>query len=337
MKTSQFYYYLPEKFIAQNPIEKRDHSKLLLLDRRSARIDHEHFYNIGNFLNEGDVLVVNESRVLKCRLEGIKEETGAKIECFILNIIDKNTAEVLLKPSKKIKEGNIVNIDRFYFETVQKMNYGKAVVRFNKEIDYLIEKYGRVPLPPYVKNKNISYERYQTVYAEKDGSAAAPTAGFHFTNELVERLKISGITIAKLRLDIGLDTFRPIVEEEIEDHVIHSEQYYISEEESGKILDAKAKGGRVIAVGTTSIRALETVMIKEGKLTGSSGMTSLYIYPGFKFRIVDAAITNFHLPCSTLIVMISAFAGRENILKAYEEAKQNNYRFYSFGDCMFIY
>ncbi len=337
MDKKLFYYDLPEEYIAQEPLEKRDHAKMLVLKKQDGSIYHDYFYNIKNYLKKNDVLVLNESKVIKCRLKGLKETTNANIECFILNKINYNTANVLLKPAKRLKKNDRVFIGNFYFVVNKKLDYGKAIVEFSDDIDTVIEKHGKIPLPPYIKNKNINYDRYQTVYADKDGSTAAPTAGFHFTNELINDLEKNGIIFAKLRLDIGLDTFRPITEDDIEKHKIHSEYYSISEKEVEKILNAKKRGGRIIAVGTTSTRVLETIALEKGKLTACSGQTSLYIYPGFKFQLVQAMITNFHLPCSTLLVMVSAFAGRENILQAYEEAKQKNYRFYSFGDCMFIY
>ncbi|MBU4450416.1 MAG: S-adenosylmethionine:tRNA ribosyltransferase-isomerase, partial [Actinobacteria bacterium] len=229
-----------------------------------------------------------------------------------------------------------VNIGNYYFSVTEKLGYGKAVVEFNAPLNEIINKYGKVPLPPYIKNENISEERYQTIYARVNGSAAAPTAGFHFTCKLIKELKKSGINFAKLRLDIGLDTFRPIVEDDVEEHVINNEYYSLSDSEAKKISQSMQNGGRIIAVGTTSTRVLETVFSKEGKISGDKGNTELYIYPGYKFKAIDAMITNFHLPYSTLLVMVSAFAGRENVIKAYEEAKKNNYRFFSFGDCMLI-
>mgnify|MGYP005845242841 CR=1 FL=1 len=345
MNLDLFYYDLPEKFIAQQPLKKRDHSKLLILDRKTGKIKHDIFYNIKNYLNIGDILVLNESKVTKCRLIGFKENTGAKIECFALKRINSKLLSsssnnskylVLIKPSKKVKKNDIVKVGEYYFEIEEKLGYGKAVVRFNTSLDEIILKYGRIPLPPYIKNETIKEDRYQTVYAKKNGSAAAPTAGFHFTSSLIGKLRNKGIKFAKLSLDIGLDTFRPVVEKEIEKHIIHSEHYYLPDLQARKIIAAKENGGRVISVGTTTTRVLETVMTEKGILKGSKGDTNLYIYPGYKFKIVDALITNFHLPYSTLLIMVSAFAGRENILKAYKEAKEKNYRFYSFGDCMFI-
>jgi S-adenosylmethionine:tRNA ribosyltransferase-isomerase len=337
MKLENFYYELPDSFIAQEPLLLRDHSKLLLLDKKTGRISHDIFYNINNYLNKGDVLVLNESKVDKCRLAGKREKTSGKTECFILEKLNDNKYLVLLRPSKRIKEKDVVNIGEFFYTVIRKLDYGKAEVIFSDDIGKITAKYGLVPLPPYIKNEFVEADRYQTIYAKTYGSAAAPTAGFHFTGELMEKISSKGINFAKLTLDIGLDTFRPIVEENVEEHIIHSESYSITEDEARKIREARGLGGRVIAVGTTSVRVLETVMAKCGSVMEDSGKTSLYIYPGYEFKAVDAIITNFHLPNSTLLVMVSAFAGRENIINAYEEAKKHLYRFFSFGDCMLIY
>lgn len=336
MKLDLFYYDLPEKFIAQEPLDQRDKSKLMILNRKTGKISHDVFYNISKYLKKDDVLVLNESKVTKCRLIGLKENTGAKIEVFVLRKIKGEKYLVLVKPSKKLSVSTKVNIGNYYFSVSEKLDYGKAVVEFNASLDEIIDKYGKVPLPPYIKNENISEKRYQTIYARVNGSAAAPTAGFHFTGKLIEDLKKNGINFARLRLDIGLDTFRPIVENNVEEHVIHKEYYSLSDSEAKKINQSVQNNARVIAVGTTSTRVLETVFLKKGKISGDKGNTGLYIYPGYEFKAVDAMITNFHLPYSTLLVMVSAFAGRENIIKAYEEAKKNNYRFFSFGDCMLI-
>jgi S-adenosylmethionine:tRNA ribosyltransferase-isomerase len=336
MKLDLFYYDLPEKFIAQEPLGQRDKSKLMILNRKTGGISHDVFYNISRYLKKDDVLILNESKVTKCRLLGVKENTGVKIEVFVLRKIKGEKYLVLVKPSKKLSVSSKVNIGNYYFSVTEKLGYGKAVVEFDAPLNEIINKYGKVPLPPYIKNENISEERYQTIYARVNGSAAAPTAGFHFTYKLIKELKKSGINFAKLRLDIGLDTFRPIVEDDVEEHVIHNEYYSLSDSEAKKISQSRQNGGRIIAVGTTSTRVLETVFSKNNKISGDKGNTELYIYPGYKFKIIDVMITNFHLPYSTLLVMVSAFAGRENIIKAYEEAKKNNYRFFSFGDCMLI-
>ena len=336
MKLDLFYYDLPEKFIAQEPLGQRDRSKLMILNRKTGEISNDVFYNISRYLKKYDVLVLNESKVTKCRLLGVKENTGAKIEVFVLRKIKGEKYLVLIKPSKKLSVSNKVNIGNYYFSVSEKLGYGEAVVEFDAPLNEIINKYGKVPLPPYIKNENISEERYQTIYARVNGSTAAPTAGFHFTYKLIKELKKSGINFAKLRLDIGLDTFRPIVEDNVEEHVIHNEYYCLSDSEAIKISQSIQNGGRIIAVGTTSTRVLETILSKKGKISGDKGNTELYIYPGYKFKAIDAMLTNFHLPYSTLLVMVSAFAGRENIFKAYEEAKKNNYRFFSFGDCMLI-
>jgi len=336
MKLDLFYYDLPEKFIAQEPLCQRDRSKLMILNRKTGEISHDVFCNISRYLKKYDVLVLNESKVTKCRLLGVKENTGAKIEVFVLRKIKGEKFLVLLKPSKKLSVSSKVNIGNYYFSVSEKLGYGKAVVEFDAPLGEIIDKYGKVPLPPYIKNENISEERYQTIYARINGSTAAPTAGFHFTYKLIKELKKSGINFARLRLDIGLDTFRPIVEDNVEEHVIHNEYYSLSDSEAIKIRQSMQNGGRIIAVGTTSTRVLETILLKKGKISGDKGDTELYIYPGYKFKAIDAMITNFHLPYSTLLGMVRAFAGRENIIKAYEEAKKNNYKFFSFGDCMLI-
>jgi S-adenosylmethionine:tRNA ribosyltransferase-isomerase len=337
MKLENFYYELPNSFIAQEPLQQRDHSKLLLLDKKTGRVTHDIFYNVINYLKKGDILVLNESKVDKCRLAGNREKTGGKTECFILEKLKDNKYLVLLKPSKRIKENDVINIGEFFYIVEKKLDYGKAEVIFSDDIGKITSKYGLVPLPPYIKNECVDANRYQTIYAKTYGSAAAPTAGFHFTDELMERINGKGVNFAKLTLDIGLDTFRPIVEENVEEHVIHSEAYSLDADQAQKIQEARRLGGRVIAVGTTSVRVLETVMSKLGSIRQDKGNTSLYIYPGYEFKAVDGIITNFHLPHSTLLVMVSAFAGRENIINAYEEAKKNFYRFFSFGDCMLIY
>ncbi|HEY5500839.1 MAG TPA: tRNA preQ1(34) S-adenosylmethionine ribosyltransferase-isomerase QueA [Candidatus Humimicrobiaceae bacterium] len=339
MDLKLFNYTLPKRLIAQTPLIKRDSSRLLILNKKNGGIKHDFFYNIADYLDSKDVLVINDSKVINARIFGTKEETGAKIECFILEKNNNNNFIALLRPSKKIKTGNRVFLNKDesdYFEVVEKLLEGKALINFNICPAKVFEKYGQVPLPPYIKSRNFDNSFYQTVYARKEGSTAAPTAGLHFTKELIKKLKEKGVIFAKVNLEIGLDTFKPITEENIEDHKIHSEKYNFTESNAKKILDAKAVGGKVIAVGTTATRVLETVSSLYGKIKNSSGRSSLYIYPGYEFNITDSLITNFHLPKSTLLVMVSAFAGRENILNAYENAIKNNYRFYSFGDCMLI-
>ncbi len=336
MNIDLFDYELPREFIAQKPLTRREESRLLVLNRKDGSIKHDRFYNLTSYLNKGDVLVVNESRVGKCRLKGRKEKTGANIECFVLNKIKDKSYMVLLKPSKKLKPGDKVLIGEHSFVVRSKYDYGKALVEFDLDAEEIFDRYGEVPLPPYIKNTGIKEDRYQTVFADKKGSTAAPTAGLHFSKDLMNKLEGYGIIFARLNLSIGIDTFRPISEENIEGHKMHSESYSIDESEAEKIRAAISGGSRIVAVGTTVVRVLETLMIKHNKIMGDSGVTDIYIYPGFKFRAVEWVITNFHLPRSTLLVMISAFAGREMVLEAYEEAKEKDYRFFSFGDCMLI-
>ena len=336
MKTELFDYKLPASFIAQKPLPLRDHSKMMVLDRKSGKISHDLFYNLGNYVNQGDVLVVNESRVRKCRLFGIKENTGAQVECFVLEKITPNDYEVLLRPSKRLRRGDRVAIGKYCFEVILKLNYGNAVVRFSAPAVEIFEEYGEIPLPPYIKGRDFEGSRYQTIYAADEGSAAAPTAGLHFTRELMDSLKSKGIIFARVLLNIGLDTFRPISVPDIKDHRMHSEFYHIEKPQASLIDEARKSGNKIIAVGTTTVRVLETVMQKYGKINEDSGSTDIYIYPPFEFKIVDSMITNFHLPRSTLLVMVSAFAGRDKVLRSYEEAKKKNYRFYSFGDCMLV-
>ncbi len=336
MDTKLFEYNLPVGLIAQRPLGDRDHSRLLVLEKKAGSIKHDHFYNLGNYLKKGDVLVINKSRVNRCRLFGRKEKTGAAIECFVLGKYNEESHEVLLKPSKRLKEGDRVYIGKDYFQVKHKREQGKAVVIFSRPVGDIFEESGKVPLPPYIKSSNIDDERYQTVYAERKGSTAAPTAGLHFTPGLIDRLKKSGIIFASLFLDIGLGTFRPVSTETIEEHKMHEEDYSIEEEQAVIIEEARKAGRRIIAVGTTSARVLETVMHEYGMIKQSSGSTGIYIYPPYRFEAIDGMITNFHLPRSTLLLMVSAFAGRKNIMEAYNEAKEKKYRFYSFGDCMLI-
>lgn len=340
MKTELFDYKLPINFIAQKPLPKRDHSNLLVLDRKTGDIKHDRFFNIGRYLCPGDVLVINESRVRKCRLPGIKENTGARIECFVLkkagNTDRNNEYEVLLRPSKRLKDGDRVLMGGHSFKVISKAEYGKAIVSFDCPVSEIIIDIGEIPLPPYIRGRDFEEKRYQTVYAARGGSTAAPTAGLHFTKKLMSSLKEKKIIFAKIILDIGLDTFRPISVPDIEDHRIHSEFYNIEKSQASLIDEARKSGNKIIAVGTTTVRVLETLMQKYGKINEDSGSTDIYIYPPFEFKIVDSMITNFHLPRSTLLVMVSAFAGRDKVMRSYEEAKEKNYRFYSFGDCMLI-
>ena len=341
MRTELFDYRLPRDHIAQKPLPLRDHSKMMVLDRSSGSLMHDNFFNIGRYLCPGDVVVINESRVNRCRIFGKKEGTGARIECFVLKKVDissKNSEyEVLLKPSKRLKTGDRVVLGNHFLEILSKGEYGKAIVVFSCGINEIFDSIGQLPLPPYIKGRDFDENRYQTVYASRGGSAAAPTAGLHFTKELISSLKKKGILFARIILDIGLDTFRPISAPDIREHQMHEEYYYIDGVEARIIEHGMQRpGSRIIAVGTTAARVLETLMQKYGKVREGSGYTGIYIYPPYEFKAVDCMITNFHLPRSSLLVMISAFAGCEKILNAYEEAKEKNYRFYSFGDCMLI-
>lgn len=340
MKKSLFYYDLPQELIAQTPMEPRDHSRLMVLDRETGEIQHRHFYDVIDYLNEGDVLVVNDSRVLPARLYGKKEVTGAQIEFLLLERKAADVWEILVKPGKKALPGA-----RFEFgdgllkaEILEVKEDGNRLVRFFYDGDFyqILEKIGKMPLPHYITAELKDNERYQTVYSHEVGSAAAPTAGLHFTQELLDKIEAKGVKIAKVTLHVGLGTFRPVKAENIEEHHMHSEHYEMSEETAKIINEAKANGKRVIAVGTTSCRTLESVAQKEGCIRASEGYTDIFIYPGYTFRAMDGIITNFHLPESTLIMLISAFAGRDKVMNAYKTAVEQRYRFYSFGDAMMI-
>lgn len=340
MKKSLFYYDLPQELIAQTPIEPRDHSRLMVLDRETGEIKHRHFYDVIDYLNEGDVLVVNDSRVLPARLYGKKETSGAQIEFLLLERKAADEWEILVKPGKKALPGA-----RFEFgdgllkaEILEVKEDGNRLVRFFYDGDFyqILEKIGKMPLPHYITAELKDNERYQTVYSHEVGSAAAPTAGLHFTQELLDKIEAKGVKIAKVTLHVGLGTFRPVKAENIEEHHMHSEHYEMSEETAKIINEAKANGKRVIAVGTTSCRTLESVAQKEGCIRASEGYTDIFIYPGYTFRAMDGIITNFHLPESTLIMLISAFAGRDKVMNAYKTAVEQRYRFYSFGDAMMI-
>lgn len=340
MKKSDFYFDLPEELIAQTPIEPRDHSKLLKMDKQTGEITHHHFYDVIDFLEEGDLLVVNDSRVIPARLYGNKENTGAKIEFLLLERKEKDVWEILVKPGKKARRGA-----RFEFgdgilkaEILEVLPDGNRLARFEYKEDFysVLEKIGQMPLPHYIKSELEDNERYQTVYSRERGSAAAPTAGLHFTNELIEKIVQKGVKIAYVTLHVGLGTFRPVKEENIEDHPMHSEHYELSQVTADLINETKANGKRVIAVGTTSCRTLESVATFKGKIEASEGYTNIFIYPGYEFKVLDGIITNFHLPESTLIMLVSAFAGRENTLNAYKIAVEEKYRFYSLGDSTII-
>ena len=340
MKTSDFYYDLPSELIAQTPLLDRSSSRLLVLGKESGEIAHKHFYDIENMLCDGDCLVLNDTRVLPARLYGEKEGTGGKIEFLLLNRIDRDRWEVILKPGKKARPGA-----KFVFgggilraEIIETVNDGNRIVEFSYDgvFENILDELGEMPLPPYITEKLQDKERYQTVYSKNDGSAAAPTAGLHFTKELLERLSDKGVKIAYVTLHVGLGTFRPVKVDDVENHRMHSEFYIMTQETADIINEVKREGGRIISVGTTSSRVLETIANESGFVKAQMGWTDIFIYPPYKFKAVDALITNFHLPESTLLMLVSSLAGSENIRNAYEEAVKEKYRFFSFGDAMFI-
>lgn len=340
ISTKDFYYDLPEERIAQTPLEDRTSSKLLVLDRETGEIEHKHFRDILEYLKPGDCLVMNNTRVIPARLYGSKEGTGGKIEFLLLKRISLDDWEVILKPGKKAKPGA-----RFIFgdgilkaEVLEIIEDGKRIVRFEYDgvWEEILDRLGEMPLPPYIKEKLTDRERYQTVYSKIEGSAAAPTAGLHFTTELLKKVKDAGVSIAELTLHVGLGTFRPVSVENAEEHIMHTEYYEVSKESAELINRTRQNGGRIIAVGTTSVRTLETVAKENGEMCEQCGDTNIFIYPGYKFKAVDGLITNFHLPESTLLMLVSALAGKENILNAYKTAIDMEYRFFSFGDAMFI-
>lgn len=340
MKTKDFYYDLPQELIAQHPVEPRDHSRLMVLDKHTGEISHKHFYDIIDELHAGDCLILNDSRVLPARIYGTKEGTGAQVEFLLLNNRGDDNWEALAGPGKKAKPGS-----RFVFgdglmrcEVVDVLEDGNRIIHFEYDGVFfnLLDQIGQMPLPPYIKEKLEDKERYQTVYSHEVGSAAAPTAGLHFTKELLEKVREKGVKIGFVTLHVGLGTFRPVSAENIQDHTMHSEHYYMPAETAALINETKKAGGRVVCVGTTSCRTVESVWAKEGKVCESEGWTDIFIYPGYTFKVLDALITNFHLPESTLVMLVSALAGREHILHAYEVAVQEKYRFFSFGDAMYI-
>ena len=347
MNISLFDYYLPKELIAQEPIEPRDHSRLMVLNRKNQTITHSYFYQIINYLNENDVLVFNNSKVVPARLVGYKKSSQNKAEILLIRPEDREIFDFTSWPfiwraigKPNLKEGQIIVFNNdLEAEVIKKDNY-EIVIKFNKEGNDLkndILSFGEMPLPPYIEHPtNKSYKEYQTVYAQKEGSIAAPTAGFHFTKELLDKIKNKGIEMEFIILHVGLGTFLPVKENEIEKHQMHSEYFVISDEVALRLNEAKKKGKRIISVGTTVTRVLETSSDNQGIIRPQSGWTNLFIYPGYQFKFIDALITNFHLPKSTLLMLVSAFAGREFILKAYEEAVKQKYRFFSFGDAMFI-
>lgn len=340
MKTSDFYYDLPKELIAQTPLEPRDSSRLLVLDREKQTLEHKHFYDIIDYLNEGDLLVANDSRVLPARIYGIKDETGAKVEFLLLKQVANNRWETLCKPGKKAKVGTKFSFGNGILRAtvVDVKDDGNRIVDFDCEENFFttLDKIGQMPLPPYITAELKDKERYQTVYSHELGSAAAPTAGLHFTTELMDRIKAKGIKIAYVTLHVGLGTFRPVKVDDVTKHKMHSEHYEVPEETAKLINETKKNGGRVIAVGTTSCRTLESVAAMYEEIKPCEGFTDIFIYPGFEFKVLDGLITNFHLPESTLIMLVSAFAGYDFIMNAYKEAVKEKYRFFSFGDAMFI-
>ena len=339
MKLSDFDFDLPDNLIAQNAVEPRDHSKLMVLRKDKQAVEHKKFYDISDYLKKGDVLVVNRTRVIPARLFG-KKDTGSILECFLLKRLDLNTWEVLLKPAKKLKKGQKLVFFQGKLEAVLKeiKDDGNRILEFIYEGNFeeILDELGEMPLPPYITEKLKDKNRYQTVYAKEGESVAAPTAGLHFTNELLKKLKDSGVELTEIYLDVGLGTFRPVQTENILEHKMHYEKYHIPEESAKIINRAKKEGRRIIAVGTTTVRTLESSNNGTEVISGD-GETDIFIYGDYKFKIVDALITNFHLPKSTLLMLISAFAGKDFIFSAYKTAIQEKYRFYSFGDAMFIY
>ncbi len=339
MQLSEFDYDLPEERIAQTPIEPRNASRLMVLDPASWQIEHRHFYDLKEYLMPGDTLILNDTRVMPARLVGHRDQTGGKVEVFLLRRLDGNRWESLVKPGKKAKEGTRIRFGAELSCVVKAhTDFGGRIVEFEYEgiFEEILDRLGEMPLPPYIHEKLADKERYQTVYNREEGSAAAPTAGLHFTKEQLKEIRAMGVHIGFVTLHVGLGTFRPVNVDTIEEHEMHSEYYSISDETAQLIMNTKAAGHRVIAVGTTSIRTLESAADAKHGISGKTGWTNIFIYPGYDFKIVDAIITNFHLPKSTLIMLISAFAGRELVLHAYKMAVEMKYRFFSFGDAMLI-
>lgn len=347
MFLSEFDYNLPENLIAQLPADKRENSKMMVLEKDTQSIQHKHFYDIVDLIDENSILVLNNTKVMPARLYGMKEETGAKIEVFLLKQLEGKTWETLIKPSKRVKEGTIIKIsDELSAKAIEKTEEdGGWIVELIYEGNILevLHRNGNIPLPPYIERKlanedikKLDFERYQTVYAKDEGSVAAPTAGLHFTKEILQKLQDKGVEIAYVTLNVGLGTFRPVKCENILEHKMHSETFEISEETARKINEAKTKGKKLVAVGTTTVRTLETAYQKYGCIKACHDHSELFIYPPYEFKVIDELITNFHLPKSTLLMLVSALAGKNFIFKAYDEAVKNNYRFFSYGDCMFI-
>lgn len=341
MDVKEFDFDLPEELIAQHPLEQRDSSRLMLLDKKTGEIEHKHFHDIINYLNKGDTLVLNNTRVMPARLIGEKEGTGGKIEFLLLKRVEGDKWECLAKPGKSAREGRKFTFGegKLKATVVEVLENGNRIVEFHYDgiFEEVLDSLGEMPLPPYIHEKLEDKERYQTVYSKEEGSAAAPTAGLHFTKELLEQIKEKGINIVYLTLHVGLGTFRPVKVERIEEHQMHSEFYILTKEAADIINETKRRGNKVIAVGTTSTRTLETIGDENGFVKEQSGWTNIFIYPGYKFKIVDNLITNFHLPESTLIMLVSTLAGKEHTMNAYKEAVKERYRFFSFGDAMFIH
>ena len=340
MKTADFNFHLPEALIAQVPLEDRTASRLMVLDKATGEITHKHFYDIYDQFNAGDCLVLNNTRVIPARLFGAREGSGGKVEFLLLTRKEQNDWEVLVKPGKKARVGDVIEFGGGILKATIKeiIEDGKRIVTFHYEgiFEQVLDQLGEMPLPPYIHEKLEDRERYQTVYSKHNGSAAAPTAGLHFTESLLNKLEAKGVKIAYVTLHVGLGTFRPVKVDDVLEHEMHSEFYIIDEENAALINETKQKGGRVISVGTTSTRTLESNVDEQGHVVAGSGWTNIFIYPGYTFKCIDGLITNFHLPESTLIMLVSALAGKEQVMHAYEEAVAKEYRFFSFGDAMFI-
>lgn len=342
LTTEDFDYDLPQELIAQTPLKERDQSRLLVLDSKTGKYQDDYFYNVIDRLNPGDALVMNDSRVMPARLYGVKPETGGHVEVLLLNNTDGDNWETLVKPAKRAKVGTEISFGdgKLTATVTEELEHGGRMIEFHYAGIFMeiLDQLGEMPLPPYIKEKLDDPEMYQTVYSREIGSAAAPTAGLHFTTELLKKIEDKGVKLVYLTLHVGLGTFRPVSEENIEDHKMHSEFYRLTEDAAKTLNEVKANGGRIVATGTTSIRTLETIGTKfNGEIRADSGWTDIFIKPGYKWQVVDAFITNFHLPKSTLVMLVASFTGRENILNAYRHAVSEKYRFFSFGDAMFIY
>lgn len=342
LTTEDFDYDLPQELIAQTPLKERDQSRLLVLDSKTGKYQDDYFYNVIDRLNPGDALVMNDSRVMPARLYGVKPETGGHVEVLLLNNTDGDNWETLVKPAKRAKVGTEIYFGdgKLTATVTEELEHGGRMIEFHYDGIFMeiLDRLGEMPLPPYIKEKLDDPEMYQTVYSREIGSAAAPTAGLHFTRELLKKIEDKGVKLVYLTLHVGLGTFRPVSEENIEDHKMHSEFYRLTEDAAKTLNEVKANGGRIVATGTTSIRTLETIGTKfNGEIRADSGWTDIFIKPGYKWQVVDAFITNFHLPKSTLVMLVASFTGRENILNAYRHAVSEKYRFFSFGDAMFIY